>query len=96
MNQTADLVDNTWMYIINEESKLFPYSIALIDDVNNHLTNGSITNCPIVSNNPKNTNFYICDGDNRKNNLTTCIECDDVTQTATQSSACTLYFCILL
>ena len=99
VSQNAVLINNTWMYIINEEGLLFKYNIfsnniSLIDDVNNYLTTGSIKDCPIVSNNPKNTNFYICDGNNGNGgNNAACIEWDIVTQTGTQiSSVCALYF----
>lgn len=92
VSQNAVLIDNTWMYVTNSDGLLMRYNIffnniSLIDNLNNHITSGTINDSAIVSNNPKNTNFYICDGSDI--DPTTCIEWNIVTQTGAQiSSVC--------
>ena len=97
VSQNAVLIDNTWMYIMNAEGQLLRYNIfwnniTLIDDLNNHLVNGdlSMSDSAIVSNNPKNTHLYICDGVGASvDAMTPCVEWDISTQNGTQiSSVC--------
>ena len=103
VSQNAVLIDNTWMYITNAQGQLLRYNIfwnniTLIDNLNNHVVNGSglsMNDSAIVSNSPKNTHLYICDGRdiNVDATMTPCVEWDVTTQSGTQiSSVCLVYF----
>ena len=100
VSQNAVLIDNTWIYIMNAQGQLLRYNIfwnniTLIDDLNNHIVNTnasslSMDDSAIVSNSPKNTHLYICDGrDLDGATVTPCVEWDVTTQSGTQiSSVC--------
>ena len=98
VSQNAVLIDNTWMYIMNEAGQLLRYNIfwnniTLIVDFNDYLVNGTMNSSAIVSNSPKNTHLYICGGDDSSGaTMTLCIEWDVTTQNGTQiSSVCFVF-----